>query len=93
MSSGNYYLTLRAAQRANKTSEQTIIILIDNKEAGRFMPPSTSYTAFTTDTFNVTTGQHLIELRGVDSLARTILLSWIWFRCRWYPIRRYVVMN
>ncbi len=67
MSSGNYYLTLRAAQRANKTSEQTIIILIDNKEAGRFMPPSTSYTAFTTDTFNVTTGQHLIELRGVDS--------------------------
>jgi hypothetical protein len=67
MNAGNYSLSLRAAQRANKTSAQTFVVLVDGKETARIKPPSTSYTAFRTDTFAVSPGQHLIELRGIDS--------------------------
>jgi hypothetical protein len=58
---------LRAAQRANKSSAQTFVVLVDGNETARIKPPSTSYTAFKTDTFAVTLGQHLVELRGIDS--------------------------
>ena len=67
MNAGSYSLSLRAAQRANKSSVQTFVVLVDNNETARIKPPSTSYTAYKTDTFAVTLGQHLIELRGIDS--------------------------
>ena len=67
MNAGSYFLSLRAAQRANKSSAQTFVVLVDGNETARIKPPSTSYTAFKTDTFAVTLGEHLVELRGIDS--------------------------
>ena len=65
---GVYQINFSAAQRGNYgTSNQTIQVLVDGKSVGIITPTSTSYSAYTTLTFNITTGSHTITFQGLNS--------------------------
>lgn len=68
LNAGTYRISLRAAQRGaiNSGNGQTFAVRVDGKEIILVTPSSTSYSTFTTDTFSVTMGQHVVELRGLD---------------------------
>jgi hypothetical protein len=71
-SAGTYAISFEAAQRANgNASSQTIEVEVDGTVEGTFTPGSTSYTAFTTNTFTVTAGtaafsKHTVAFVGLD---------------------------
>ena len=75
---GNYSLSFDAAQRANYgTSREDFQVLIDGNVVATFKPTSTSYQAYTTSTFTVTAGTHVIMFLGLDSAGgdNTIFLD------------------
>ncbi len=55
---GTYSISFDAAQRAIGPSNQTFEVLVDSTIVGTFTPSGTSYTLFTTPTFNVTAGAY-----------------------------------
>jgi hypothetical protein len=66
---GTYTLSFQAAQRAAEPAQQNFRVLIDNKVVGTFQPAGTSYQAYTTSPFVITTGDHVVTFQGVDSAA------------------------
>ena len=67
--SGQYTLSLWAAQRGNfQSGAQIIRVQVDGVTVGQYQPPGTSYTAYQTPTFPVGAGaSHAITLTGVGS--------------------------
>ncbi len=63
---GNYHFTLSAAMRA-QYSIQTFQILIDGTAVATFSPTSTSYQTFTSSSFAVSAGTHMITFKGLNS--------------------------
>lgn len=65
---GQYALSFKAARRGNnQLGIQTVAVQVDGVEVGRFQPPNTNFTAFTTPPFTVATGSRKIGLVGVGS--------------------------
>jgi hypothetical protein len=65
--SGNYRLSLSAAQRGNNgTSNESFQVQVDGTAVATFTPTSTSYATFTTPLFNLAAGSHTITFVGVD---------------------------
>ena len=67
-SSGSYTISFQSAQRANyQSSSEDFEILVDGKVVGTFKPSGTSYQAYTTSSFTVSAGSHVLEFLGLDS--------------------------
>jgi streptogramin lyase len=69
LSAGTYAVDFYAAQRGSfNASTQTIRVLIDGVEIGRFTPGGSAYTFQTTNTFTVATGgqAHNIQFEGLN---------------------------
>ena len=63
-----YEIIVSAAQRAiGNNGGEDFEVYVDNHPVGHFNPTSTTYQDYTTSIFNVTGGQHLITLRGLDT--------------------------
>jgi len=65
LTAGNYQLSFSAAQQANNTGNEEIQVQVDGTVAATCTPTSTSYSPFTTSSFNVTAGRHTITFVGV----------------------------
>jgi hypothetical protein len=64
---GTYALSFQAAQRGNgNTSSQTFAVEIDGTVVGTFTPAGTGYSAYTTKSFTVTAGYHVISFVGLN---------------------------
>jgi hypothetical protein len=64
---GSYALSFGAAQRGNvQASSQTFEVTVDGAVVGTFTPASTSYAAYTTNSFTLTAGSHTIAFIGLD---------------------------
>ncbi len=67
-SAGNYHINLQAAQRANfGASNQTFQVLVDGASVGWVNPSSTSYQSFSSSSFAVPAGSHMISFAGTAS--------------------------
>ena len=67
---GSYTISFDAAQRGDQsTSNEDFEVLIDGTVVGTFRAPSKSYQTFTTGTFTVSAGSHVIEFLGLDSVG------------------------
>ena len=67
---GTYVVTFDAAQRANVPLQQTIEVLIDGSVVGVITPKNTSYEAYSSDSFTITTaGNHTLTFEGTDPLG------------------------
>lgn len=78
MSAGTYQLDFFAAQRANlQASQQNFEVLIDGAVVSQFTPSSTAYQQYFTAPFTVSSGNHTIELLGLDSAGgnNTVLID------------------
>ncbi len=64
---GSYTLSFDAADRGNHGGVQNFEVLIDGNIVGAFEPTTTSYQVYTTTTFTVSAGTHVIELLGINS--------------------------
>jgi hypothetical protein len=64
---GTYRLRFFAAQRAANSTPQSFQVLIDGNVVGTFQPGSTSYAQYTTLSFTVTGGPHLIEFKALNA--------------------------
>jgi uncharacterized protein YlbG (UPF0298 family) len=64
---GSYTISLDAAQRGNYGGIEDFEVVVDGNVVGSFTPNSTSYQAYTTNTFIVTAGSHTIELLGINT--------------------------
>ncbi len=65
---GSYQISFQAVQRTNyQTSSEDFQVYLDNTVIGTFIPLSTSYQIYTTDSFPVTAGTHTISFQGLDS--------------------------
>ncbi len=69
LSSGQYYVGFRAAQRGSgQSGVQVIDVLLDGALIGQFQPGSSSYVFYQTPVFTITSaGGHLVELVGAGS--------------------------
>jgi hypothetical protein len=66
LAAGTYVLAFQAAQRPN--NQQTFQVLVNGTVVGTFQPASTTYQAFTTNSFTVTeTGTVTIEFLGTNT--------------------------
>jgi DNA-binding beta-propeller fold protein YncE/regulation of enolase protein 1 (concanavalin A-like superfamily) len=66
LAAGSYSLSGYAAQRAGSNSTpQTLVIFVDGNAVATYSPPGTSYTTFTTPSFNVGAGPHSFSLAGL----------------------------
>jgi hypothetical protein len=63
---GVYTISFYAAQRAGQASTQTFEVEVDGTVVGTFTPSGTSYNLFTTNTFAVTAGTHIVAFIGLD---------------------------
>jgi hypothetical protein len=71
---GSFTISLEAAQRGNYPSNSTIQVEIDGQTVGSITPTSTSYAAFTTNSFAVTAGSHTVQFVGVSNLGGSTAL-------------------
>ncbi len=70
LDAGTYQLSFLAAQRAiYQTHYQEIEVLVDGAPAGIVDPVNTLYGSYTSSTFTVPTGVHVIEFLGLDPLG------------------------
>src|SRR5262249_24978470 len=68
LAAGTYVLSFLAAQRPS--NQQTFQVLVDGIEVGTFQPAGSSYQAYTTGSFTVTTaGSHTLEFLGTNSTS------------------------
>src|SRR5262249_39346121 len=64
---GTYSLSFRAAPRGNlPASSPTLPVLEDGNGNGTLTPPPTNYDSYTTNSFTVTSGAHVITFAGLD---------------------------
>ncbi len=65
---GTYQLSVSAAQRGNHSggSDEEVEVLVDGTVVGTINPASTSYATYTTGSFSVTAGSHIIKFVGID---------------------------
>jgi hypothetical protein len=63
---GTYAISFYAAQRAGQANSQTIEVEVDGKAVGTIKPTGTSYGVYTTNTFTVTAGTHVVTFIGLD---------------------------
>ena len=65
---GTYQLSVSAAQRGNHSgsSDEEVDVLVDGTVVGTINPASTSYATYTTGSFSVTAGSHIIKFVGID---------------------------
>jgi hypothetical protein len=64
---GTYSISFKAAQRGNvQASSQTFEVLEDGNVIGTFTPGSTNYDSYTTNSFTVTAGAHVITFVGLN---------------------------
>jgi hypothetical protein len=64
---GSYVLNFDAAQRANwQASFQTVGVYVDHTWVGTIQPSSTNYLSYSSRSFSVAAGNHLIEFIGFD---------------------------
>jgi hypothetical protein len=65
---GTYTISFDAAQRGNfGTSVENFEVLVDSQVVSTFQPTTTTYQAYTTNSFTVTAGTHTIEFLGLNS--------------------------
>jgi hypothetical protein len=66
-STGTYSISFLAAQRAGNYSSQTFQVLVDGSVVGTFNPVGTSYLAYSSNRFVITsTGSHTVAFVGID---------------------------
>ena len=65
---GTYQLSVSAAQRGNHSngSDEEVDVLVDGTVVGSITPAGTSYATYTTGSFSVTAGSHIIKFVGID---------------------------
>ena len=78
---GRYRLRLQAAQRKNNT--QTFVVTVDGAEIARITPADENYAAFLSDSFRLSPGSHLLELKGINPLGtdNTALIDALELEC------------
>jgi len=65
---GSYQISFYAAQRKkNNASVEDFQILVDGQVIGTFTPSSFKYKQYSTASFAVTTGSHVLTFQGLDS--------------------------
>jgi hypothetical protein len=64
---GSYTISFDAAQRGNYGGVEDFEVLVDGNVVGTYKPGSTSYQVYTTSTFTVTAGTHVIKLLGINT--------------------------
>ena len=62
---GSFQISLDAAQRNYRTSNEEVQVEVDGTVVGTITPGSTSYADYSTRSFNVTAGSHTISFVGV----------------------------
>ena len=63
---GTYHLSFLAAQRGEYDSTpQTILVSVDGKQVGSYLPLGINYTTYQTPAFAVANGQHVIRFAGL----------------------------
>jgi hypothetical protein len=72
---GSFTVSFEAAQRGNFLSNSTIQVQIDGQTVSSITPSSTSYAAFTTNSFTETAGNHTVQFVGVGVGGSTALLD------------------
>jgi uncharacterized delta-60 repeat protein len=72
---GTYYISLEAAQRGNYPSSSTILVQVDQQTVGAITPSGTSYAAYTTGSFTVEPGSHIVQFVGEGVGGSTALLD------------------
>ena len=65
---GTYQLSVTQTQRGNHSggSDEEVEVLVDGTVVGTINPASTSYATYTTGSFSVTAGSHIIKFVGID---------------------------
>ncbi|HEU5081607.1 MAG TPA: hypothetical protein VFT72_20505 [Opitutaceae bacterium] len=76
LSAGSYSVAAMTANRANRGYKQTVGVLVDGAEVGRFTG-GTSYQLSTTSVFTVTAGVHEIRFVGQTTVDATLFLDQI----------------
>ncbi|MBX9660275.1 MAG: LamG domain-containing protein, partial [Nitrospiraceae bacterium] len=61
----SYSITFAAAQQANNSANQSIVVTIDGQSIGVFTPRNSEYQSFTTSSFNPGAGNHTIAFSGL----------------------------
>ncbi len=64
---GAYTLSFQAVQRPG--ANQTFQVLVDGNVVGTFQPTGTSFQSYTTSSFRVTAGSHVVEFLGTDTIG------------------------
>ena len=64
---GSYAISFDAAQRGNYGGVEDFEVLVDGTVVGTFKPTSTSYQSYTTGSFTVSAGSHVIKLVGINT--------------------------
>ena len=64
---GTYAISFEAARRGNYGGVEDFEVLVDGNVVGTFKPSTTSYQAYTTSTFTVSAGSHVIQLVGINT--------------------------
>src|SRR5262249_36950577 len=65
---GTYTISFQAAQRQNVANGgPNFRVLVDGTHVRDFTPSRTSYAAYTTNSFTVTAGYHIITFQGLDT--------------------------
>jgi hypothetical protein len=62
-----YTVSVEAAMRGNYGGANDFQVLVDGVVVGTFLPTSTSYATYTTNSFTVTAGSHVLEFKGLDT--------------------------
>ncbi len=67
MAAGTYKLSFKAAKRTGLGGTQTFDVYVDNQKVGTFAPTTGTYTAYTSNAFTVTAGQHTIRFAATST--------------------------
>lgn len=76
LTSGRYVLSAMVANRANFGGLQTVLVLVDGVQVGRFSG-GTAYTLASTNVFNVADGAHDISFAGLSAADATLFIDQI----------------
>ena len=64
---GTYAISFDAAHRGNYGGVEDFEVLVDGNVVGTFRPTTTSYQSYTTGSFTVSAGSHVIEFLGLNT--------------------------
>ncbi|MFT3782565.1 MAG: hypothetical protein QM790_11175 [Nibricoccus sp.] len=78
LAAGDYRVSAQAAQRATyQYQTQVVDVYVDGAKVGSLCPSGTSYSAVSTNAFNVSAGSHTIRLAGTATMDSTMFLDGI----------------